>query len=123
MVRPVSIKLLTIKYESKKCFSSVSVELYVSVSKKNDTVEIYQHPGTCISKLSACQFLNTPTSYLCYYLWMTLIDKTLNDIHVVTCKSYHLTIIHLKQRTHLTVSSVFFVVFLFTEDNVCCLYV
>lgn len=120
MVRPVSIKLLTIKYESNKCFSSVSVELHVSVSQK---FEIYQHPGTCISKLSACQFLNTPTSCLCYYLWMTLIDKNLIDIHVVTCKSYHLTIIHLKQRTHLTVSSVFFVVFLFTEDNVCCLYV
>lgn len=26
-------------------------------------------------------------SYLCYYLWMTLLDKKLNDI--VTCKSYH----------------------------------
>lgn len=49
--------------------------------------------------------------FLSMLLPLTRKEKNLNVI--VTCKSYHLTIkhLHVKQRTHLTVSPVFFVVF------------
>lgn len=64
-----------------------------------------------MSKRSACHFLNIPILIFVITIPLTLKEKNLNV--TVTCKSYHLTIIHLhvKQRTHLTVSPVFFVVF------------
>lgn len=62
-----------------------------------------------MSKRSACHFLNIPI--LIYVITFDTKRKNLNV--TVTCKSCHLTIIHLhvKHRTHLTVSPVFFVVF------------
>lgn len=59
-----------------------------------------------MSKRSACHFLN-----IAILIYVITFDTKRKNLNVTV--TYHLTIIHLhvKQRTHLTVSPVFFVVF------------